>query len=279
MIGVFDSGHGGLTVFSELTRRFGRYDWMYYGDHGHAPYGGRSGDEIVALTQDACAKLFMSGCKLVILACNTATAAAGRTLQQEWLPEVNKGRAGHKILGIIAPTVEAVTQTPWSIKTPVFPQKYNDDTIALFATKVTVESGVYETEIAKRCPRVRLVGQACPALVPLIERGAPKDELRAAVAAYVAEMMDKTPVMPEWAILGCTHYPHVQDLFAEALPPRVRILSQPRVVADALEDYLERHASLVGPRHGLIQYFTSGDPAEVARVAASMGCDVRWGRL
>src|SRR5262245_35873167 len=178
MIGVFDSGHGGLTVFAALTKRFAQHDWMYYGDHANAPYGSRTGQEVYDLTKAAVAKLFLSGCKLVVLGCNTATAVAAHKLQAEWLPEVNAQRPGHKILGIIAPTVEAVTQTPWSVKVPVFPQKYNTDTIALFATEVTVNSGVYEAEVAKRCPQVKLMAMACPKLVPLIEGGAPREEMR-----------------------------------------------------------------------------------------------------
>jgi glutamate racemase len=150
MIGVFDSGHGGLTIFRELTARFPSYSWMYYGDHANAPYGSRPGAEVVDLTQKAVARMFLAGCKMVILGCNTATAVAGRTLQQEWLPQVNAQRPGHRCLGIIAPTVEAVTQTPWHVKEPVFPQKYNTDTIALFATQVTVNSGVYAAR-EQRC--------------------------------------------------------------------------------------------------------------------------------
>lgn len=253
---------------------------MYYGDHANAPYGSRTGPEVLELTREAVAKLFLSGCKLVVLGCNTATAVAGRGLQQDWLPVVNAQRPGHRILGIIAPTVEAVTQTPWSVKTPVFPQKYNTDTIALFATEVTVNSGVYEAEIAKRCPRVRVAAKACPKLVPLIERGASDDEMRVAVKEYVAELLGGLGEVPQWAILGCTHYPLIKHLFVEALPPQTRVLDQPKVVADALEDYLERHAEVVGSRSGLTQYFTSGDPLEVSRVAEMMmGRAIRFGKL
>lgn len=280
MIGVFDSGHGGLTVFSALTARFPQHDWMYYGDHAHAPYGSRPNDEVLNLTRHAVAKLFMSGCKLVVLGCNTATAVAGRSLQQDWLPTVNTQRPGHRILGIIAPTVEAVTQTPWSVKEPVFPQKYNTDMVALFATEVTVNSGVYEAEIAKRCPRVQVVAQACPKLVPLIESGAARDVMRAAVREYVEALMGKAGRAPAWAILGCTHYPLIKDLFMEVLPPSTRVMDQPKVVADALEDYLERHPEVVGPRTGVVQYFTSGDPVEVSRVAEMMmGRAIRFGKL
>lgn len=281
MIGVFDSGHGGLTVFRELTARFPHYSWMYYGDHANAPYGNRPGAEVVDLTQTAVAKLFMAGCKLVILGCNTATAVAGKTLQTSWLPQVNAQRPGHRVLGIIAPTVESVTQTPWHVKEPVFPQRYNTDTVALFATQVTVNSGVYEAEIAKRCPHMKVLKLACPTLVPLIEHGAPQAELATAVAGYVHALLATTPQAPEWAILGCTHYPLVAHHFRAALPPSTRLLSQPLAVANGLEDYFTRHADLVSGEHaGLVQYFTSGEPNEVGRVAELfLGQPVRFGKL
>ncbi len=285
MIGVFDSGHGGLTIFQALTTRFPHYSWMYYGDHANAPYGNRPGPEVVELTQTAVAKLFMAGCKLVILGCNTATAVAGKRLQTDWLPQVNAQRPGHRVLGIIAPTVEAVTQTPWHVKEPVFPQKYNTDTVALFATPVTIHSGVYEAEIAKRCPQVQVLKMACPTLVPLIEAGAPQAELAAAVQGYVQALLANTTKAPEWApnyaILGCTHYPLVAHHFRAALPPQTRLLDQPLAVANALEDYFTRHPEVGSSSHaGLVQYFTSGDVTEVGRVAALfLGQPVRFGRL
>ncbi len=281
MIGVFDSGHGGLTIFRELTARFPKLSWMYYGDHANAPYGNRAGTEVVDLTQAAVAKLFLAGCKLVILGCNTATAVAGKTLQQTWLPHVNAQRPGHRVLGIIAPTVEAVTQTPWHVKEPVFPQKYNTDTVALFATQVTVNSGVYEAEIAKRCPQVRVLKMACPKLVPLIEAGAPQADLAAAVTDYVVALLATTEIAPAYAILGCTHYPLVAQHFRAALPPATRLLNQPLAVANALEDYFVRHPEVASGAHaGLIQYFTSGEVGEVSRVAELfLGAPVRFGKL
>lgn len=271
MIGVFDSGHGGLTVMRALVARFPHKQFVYLGDHAHAPYGDKSGAEIVALTKAACDRLYGMGCELVIIGCNTATAVAGRTLQQDWLQQTWPGR---KLLGIIAPTVEAATQTPWHVKAPVFPQRFNTDTIALFATNVTVNSGVYATEIHKRCPRVQVAGQGCPQLVPLLEGGAPREEIQAAVEDYVAALLGSLDKTPEWAILGCTHYPLVADLFRAALPPETRLLDQPKVVANALEDYLERHEERISGSQGLrvsgASYFTTGDAATVNRVAAML---------
>lgn len=263
MIGVFDSGHGGLTVMRALVARFPHRQFVYLGDHAHAPYGDRSGTDIVELTAAACGKLYEMGCGLVIMACNTATAVAGRTLQQTWLPEAWPER---RLLGIIAPTVEAATQTPWHVKEPVFPQKFNTDTIALFATTATVQSGVYAEEIHKRCPRVQVASQACPRLVSMLESGAPRADIKVAVEDYVATLLGGLERTPEWAILGCTHYPLIADLFRAALPPETRLLDQPKVVANALEDYLERKPALAGAS-GAATYFTTGEVGEVRRVA------------
>ena len=132
MIGLFDSGHGGLTVLRALVERFPGQRFLYLGDHANAPYGNRPSEDVVALTRTAVSWLFDAGCPLVMLACNTATAVACRTLQRDWLP--GSGRTGVNVLGIVAPTVEAATQTPWAITTPQYPQKYMTDTIAVFAT-------------------------------------------------------------------------------------------------------------------------------------------------
>lgn len=276
MIGVFDSGHGGLTVMRALVARFPQRQFVYLGDHAHAPYGDKSSPEIADLTANACDKLFAMGCGLVIMACNTATAAAGRKLQQDWMPVHWPER---KLLGIIAPTVETATQTPWHVKEPVFPQRFNNDTIALFATQATVNSVVYEMEIHKRCPRVQVVAQACPKLVPLLEGGAPREEIKAAVQEYVAGLLGGLDKIPEWAILGCTHYPLVADLFRAALPPQTRMANQPKLIANALEDYLERHEGLAGTA-GEPKYFTTGDVETVRRVAGMLvGEDVLFEAL
>ena len=175
MIGVFDSGHGGLTVFRALARRFPRVPFVYFGDHRNVPYGNRPSDEIVALTRDGVDALFRRGCRLVLLGCNTATCVAARTLQKDWLPV--SGWTGRNILGIVAPTVEAATQTPWAVTTPQYPQKYNTDVVAVFGTTRTIASHAYPEEIRKRCPKVTVVQQTCAELVGAIERGAPEDEL------------------------------------------------------------------------------------------------------
>jgi glutamate racemase len=244
MIGLFDSGHGGLTVCRALIKRFPEQRFVYLGDHANAPYGNRSSDEIVALTRAGVETLFDQGCRLVVLACNTATSVALRNLQQNWLPTA--GREGCNLLGVIAPTVEAATQTPWAVTAPQYPQKYNTDAIAVFATGRTVASNVYPEEIGKRCPKVRVVQQPCPDLAGAIEAGMAEAKLDSMVARYVGELLKKMgSETPDRAILGCTHYPLIEALFARHLPASSRLLSQPETVADSLEDYLARHPHYV----------------------------------
>jgi glutamate racemase len=277
MIGVFDSGLGGLTVLSALTRRFPEIPFVYLGDHAHVPYGNRSSDEIVALTRDGVEHLFRRGCRLVLLGCNTATAVAARRLQTTWLPATPWKAAGHNVLGIVAPTVEAATQTPWAVTTPQYPQKFLTDRIAVFGTTRTIASNVYAEEIRKRCPKVAVVQQVCSELAGAIEQGAAEPDLERLVEAAVAGAMAQAGgEPPHRAILGCTHFPLVEPLFRRHLPPQTRILSQPEIVADSLEDYLARHPHFKGepvavPRCVLL---TTGDPAEAsarARVFAGEG--------
>ncbi len=275
MIGVFDSGHGGLTVFRELTARFPRVRFVYLGDHAHVPYGDRPSDEIVALTRRGVEALFRHGCRLVLLGCNTATCVAARTLQKDWLPV--SGWKGHNVLGIVAPTVEAATQTPWAVAAPQYPQKYNTDLIAVFGTTRTITSHVYPEEIRKRCPKVQVVQQACAGLAGAIERAEPEAVLDAMVAESVANLLRATDgAPPHRAILGCTHFPLVEGLFRRHLPPFTRMLPQPEVVADSLEDYFQRHPSYV--RHGdeTVQpiLLTSGNPHDVNASARVFWRDV-----
>ena len=157
MIGVFDSGLGGLTVLRALVARFAHLSFTYLGDHANVPYGNRPSEEVIELTRAGVETLFLRGARLVLLGCNTATAVAARHLQQAWLP--GSGWTGHNVLGIVAPTVEAATQTPWAVSSPQYPQKYNTDLVAVFGTTRTVTSGVYPEEIRKRCPKVHVVQQ------------------------------------------------------------------------------------------------------------------------
>jgi glutamate racemase len=268
MIGVFDSGSGGLTVLRVLAERFPEQAFVYLGDHAHAPYGDRSSAEIVAFTERGVARLFALGARLVVLGCNTATAVALRALQREWLPR--SGFAGRNVLGIVAPTVEAATQTPWAVTRPQYPQKHNRETIAVFGTTRTVESGVYVEEIRKRCPHVTVVQQACPALAGAIEAGRPRAELAALVSEAVVALCTRLEGgAPDRALLGCTHFAIVEALFRRELPARTRLLSQPEAVADSLEDYLARHPHYAesSGKPG-VRLLTTGDFAAASRTAA-----------
>ena len=276
MIGVFDSGHGCLTVLKALAQKFPDESFLYLGDHANAPYGNRPSEEIVDLTRAGVELLFRRGCRLVVLGCNTATSIACRTLQKDWLP--SSTWPGRNVLGIIAPTVEVATQTPWGVTEPQYPQMYKEDVIAVFATKRTIESGVFDEEIRKRCPKIEVVAQACPDLAGMIEGGAERAELDEMIKVYVDEMLTRAGEleaihdgMPHYAILGCTHYPLVEDIFARHLPGTCRLLSQPRIVADSLEHYLMRHPEFLAAS-GLeaslrpsarVRLLTTGDPIAV----------------
>ncbi len=266
MIGVFDSGHGGLTVFRALVERFAHVSFVYLGDHANVPYGDRASDEIVALTRKGVDALFRRGCRLVLLGCNTATCVAARTLQKDWLGV--SGWRGRNVLGIVAPTVEAATQTPWAVTTPQYPQRYNTDLVAVFGTTRTIASHVYPEEIRKRCPQVTVVQQTCSELAGAIEHGAPESELDALVERGVVALLAQTAgVPPHRAILGCTHYPLVEHLFRRHLPPFTRLLAQPQVVADSLEDYLQRHPDYVDGAASPPALTTTGDPERVSAIA------------
>ncbi len=247
-----------------LVARFPEAEFVYLGDHANVPYGNRQSDDVVELTRRGVEALFQRGAKLVLLGCNTATAVAARRLQQVWLPGANW--PGNNVLGIVAPTVEAATQTPWAVTTPQYPQKYITDILAVFGTTRTVTSGVYPEEIRKRCPRMRVYQQVAANLAGAIEDEAPESELDALVAEAVARLRAQTDgAEPHRVILGCTHFPLVEHLFAKHLGPSVRILSQPDVVADSLENYLERRPHYADcKRAGGQQLLTTGSATEIS---------------
>ncbi len=276
MIGVFDSGLGGLTVLRSLANRFPDVTFCYLGDHANVPYGNRPSDTIVEFSRRGVEALFARGARLVMLGCNTATAVAARRLQQSWLP--GSGWTGYNVLGIVAPTVEAATQTPWAVTTPQYPQKFNSDLIAVFGTTRTITSGVYREEIRKRCPKVEVLQQICAHLAGAIEDEASRDELDGLVKEGVTALLEQTKGgVPDRAILGCTHFPLVDDLFRTHLPPATRILSQPQLVADSLEDYLTRHPHYLGgfhPQPRNLTMLTTGDASEISSRARIFWPDV-----
>lgn len=228
-IGIFDSGFGGLTVYRDIRRRLPRYDYVYLGDNARTPYGHRSFDTVYRFTAEAVRFLFARDSALVVIACNTASAKALRTVQQRLLPSLAPDR---RVLGIIRPSVEAVAR----IEGP--------RTVALWGTPGTVSSDSYALELAKLRPDLRLVQVACPLLAPLVENG----ELSGAgldyfVRKYWAETEARAGAV-DALLLACTHYPLILSRIREIVPPGVTLLSQGEIVAPSLEGYLRRHPEM-----------------------------------
>ena len=239
MIGVFDSGSGGLTVLRELVARLPDRPFTYLGDHANAPYGERSSEDVYRLTVASVERLFAEDCRLVLLACNTASAVALRRLQQHWLPGAAPDR---RVLGVLVPMVEAITRVPWQVHAPPSGNPTPPATVGVFATRRTVDTGAYPYEIGRRAPSVQVVQQACPALVGEIEAGADDAAIQTLIDGYAARLLARAPDgRLDSVVLGCTHYPLVADAFARALPVGLPILQQPRIVADSLAAYLARH--------------------------------------
>jgi glutamate racemase len=262
--------------------RFPRTDFVYLADQAHAPYGPRSGPEIVELTRAGCAALFERGCDLVVLACNTASAIALRRLQQDWLPG-ERARLGRpvNILGIIVPTIEAATGVQWEQNPPPRGEKLEQlDVIGVFCTRATAASRVYEIEIDKRRTDVAAFSEACVSLAGLIESGAPRAELKAVVDRHVEALTRRIGRAPDRAILGCTHYEIVADLFTAALPPGTPLIHQPGATADALQGYLGRHPAYAEGGSGLRGFLTTGTPgAQHAMAEAFWGAPLSFGSL
>jgi glutamate racemase len=264
-IGVFDSGLGGLTIHRALIDRFAGADFIFLGDQAHVPYGGRPGEEIVALTRAGCEALFERGCSLVVLACNTAAAIALRRLQQTWLPGYRRslGRPVN-VLGIIVPTIEAATGLPWEHEAERRGEKLEQvDILGVFSTPATAASRVYEIEIDKRREDIAVFSEPCPHLVRLIEAGAPREELALQVEAHAKALVRRIGRAPDRAVLGCTHYEIISDLFRAALPAGIPLIHQPGATVDALERYLARHPEYDPGSSGRRQFLTTGEPKTI----------------
>ena len=252
-VGVFDSGLGGLTVLDAVQKRLPDVPFVYLGDNAHAPYGVRTPDDIFNLTCQSVERLWDEGCDLVILACNTASAAALKRMQETWVP------AHKRVLGVFVPMIEAVTERQWGDNSP--PREVAVKHVALFATPATVASRAFQRELAFRAIGVDVEAQPCGGVVDAIEAG---DEALAEslVRAHVDALRRRMP-HPQAAVLGCTHYPLMEAVFAEALGPEVKVYSQPALVAAALADYLERRPEMRGA--GTVsRYLTTGDARAVS---------------
>ena len=252
-VGIFDSGLGGLTVLDAVAKRLPEVPFVYFADSAHAPYGVRDADDIYDLTTKAVSRLFDEGCNLAILACNTASAAALRRMQERWVP------SDRRVLGVFVPLIEALTEREWGDNSP--PREVAAKHVALFATPATVSSRAFQRELAFRAVGVDVEAQACGGVVDAIEDG---DMIlaEALVRSHVDALKRKMPT-PDAAVLGCTHYPLMQDIFQDALGPDVRVLSQASLVAESLADYLDRHPAMLGPGE-TSGFLTTGDPVKVS---------------
>ena len=243
-IGVFDSGYGGLTILEKIRELLPEYDYIYLGDNARTPYGPRSFEVVYEFTLQAVRKLFDLGCPLVILACNTASAKALRSIQQINLPELDANR---RVLGVIRPTVECIgdiTQTRH---------------VGILATSGTIKSASYPLEIQKLYPDIQVTGEACPMWVPLVEN----NEFHSEGADYfikqhIDRIIEKDPLI-DTLILGCTHYPLLIDKIKEFTPPHIQIVAQGEYVAQSLQDYLQRHPEINErcTRNGICRFLTT----------------------
>ncbi len=251
-VGIFDSGLGGLTVLNAAQRRLPDVDFLYFADSAHAPYGVRDPGDILNLTRAAIEALWARGCDLVILACNTASAAALRRMQEAGLPK------GKRVLGVFVPLIEALTERQWGDNSP--PREVAVKHVALFATPATVASRAFQRELAFRAIGVDVEGQACGGVVDAIEEG---DMIlaEALVRGHVDALKRKMPE-PHAAVLGCTHYPLMEATFQQALGAGVKVYSQGDLVAESLADYLSRHPDMRGT--GEAGYLTTGEARKVS---------------
>jgi glutamate racemase len=230
-IGVFDSGYGGLTVLREIVRALPQYDYLYLGDNARSPYGTRSFETVYRYTLQCVEWLLQQGCPLIVLACNTASAKALRSIQQNDLKRLNPNA---RVLGVIRPTTEIIGNHTSS------------NNIGILATNGTVQSNSYEIEIQKFFPRLKIEQEACPMWVPLVENNEHKTEgADYFVQKHIGNILRKNKAIDTF-LLACTHYPLLKEKIEKQLPGNVKLLSQGVIVADSLKDYLQRHAEIEG---------------------------------
>jgi len=248
-IGIFDSGYGGLTVFKAIAEQLPGYDYVYLGDNSRAPYGNRSFDTVHNYTLQCVKWFFAQGCPLVILACNTASAKALRTIQQKDLPALAPEK---RVLGVIRPTAEVIGKYSKTQK------------VGVMGTAGTVNSESYKIEIGHFFPEVIVYQQACPMLVPLIENGEHESEgADYFVKKYVDALLAQSAGI-DTILLACTHYPLLENRIRKFLPNGINLISQGAIVATSLANYLERHSEIESQisRNGITRYYTTDDTSE-----------------
>lgn len=246
-IGIFDSGYGGLTILHGIRQLLPQYDYLYLGDNARAPYGPRSFDVVYEFTRQAVVRLFEMGCQLVILGCNTASAKALRTIQQNDLPRLDPER---RVLGIIRPTAEVIGSLTATRH------------VGVLATEGTIKSESYTLEIRKLFPDITVSGVACPFWVPLVEYNeADSPGADYFVKKRIDQLMLKDPAI-DAIILGCTHYPLLMPKILKYVNPGIRIVPQGEYVAESLRDYFARHPQVEArcSRGGHVHYLTTENP-------------------
>ena len=253
-IGVFDSGYGGLTILHAIRQQLPQYDYLYLGDNARAPYGPRSFDVVYEFTRQAVLKLFEMGCHLIILGCNTASAKALRSIQQNDLPQIDPAR---RVLGVIRPTAEVIGSLTKSRH------------VGIFATEGTIKSESYNLEIHKLHPDIQVTGVACPFGAPLVEYNeADSPGADYFVKKRIDQILRQDPQI-DAIILGCTHYPLLLPKILKHLPTGIRIISQGEYVASSLQQYLLRHPQLEQrcSQHGEVHYLTTENPEKFSEQA------------
>ena len=243
-IGVFDSGYGGLTILDKIREVLPEYDYIYLGDNARAPYGTRSFEVVYEFTRQAVNKLFDMGCHLVILACNTASAKALRSIQMNDLPGIDPAR---RVLGVIRPTVECVGEIS------------KNQHIGVLATAGTIKSESYPLEIHKLFPEIQVSGTACPMLVSLVENNESQDEgADYFIRKYINQLLSKDPQI-DTVILGCTHFPILLPKIRQYIPEHISVIAQGEYVAESLKDYLKRHPEMDAKctKNGNCQFYTT----------------------
>ena len=243
-IGVFDSGYGGLTILDKIREVLPEYDYIYLGDNARAPYGTRSFEVVYEFTRQAVNKLFDMGCHLVILACNTASAKALRSIQMNDLPQIDPAR---RVLGVIRPTVECVGEIS------------KNQHIGVLATAGTIKSESYPLEIHKLFPEIQVSGTACPMWVSLVENNESQDEgADYFIRKYIDQLLSKDPQI-DTVILGCTHFPILLPKIRQYIPDHISVSAQGEYVAESLKDYLKRHPEMDAKctKNGNCQFYTT----------------------
>jgi glutamate racemase len=263
-IGIFDSGYGGLTVLKEIQSVLPDCDYLYFGDNARAPYGTRSFDVVYQYTLQAVQKLFEMGCPLVVLACNTASAKALRTIQQHDLP--NMADPSKRVLGVIRPSAEVIGNYTKS------------GHVGVLGTNGTVKSNSYSVEIEKFFPEVKVTQLACPMWVPLVENNEYDSKPgRALVKTKIEELIDLDPKI-DTIVLGCTHYPILKEIIEQYVSPETNVLSQGEIVAHSLKDYFERHPEMKSRISTLCttSYFTTENPLDFeGKASIFLGSDIK----